>query len=29
MKKIKEIEKMIRTGKMGGRKKETLLGRGQ
>ena len=29
MKKIEEIEKMIRTEEVGGRKKETLLGRGQ
>ena len=29
MKKIEEIEKMIRTGEVGGRRKETLLGRGQ
>ena len=29
MEKIEEIEKMIRTGKVGGRRKETLLGRGQ
>ena len=29
MKKIEEIEKMIRTGKVGGRRKETLMGRGQ
>ena len=29
MKKIEEIEKMIRTGEVGGRKKEALLGRGQ
>ena len=29
MEEIEEIEKMIRTGKVGGRKKETLLGRGQ
>ena len=29
MKKIEEIEKMIKTGEVGGRKKETLLGRWQ
>ena len=29
MKKIEEIEKMIRIGEVGGRRKETLLGRGQ
>ena len=29
MEKIEEIEKMIRTGEVRGRKKETLLGRGQ
>ena len=29
MEKIEEIEKMIRTGEVGGRKKETLLGRRQ
>ena len=29
MEKIEDIEKMIRTGEVGGRKKETLLGRGQ
>ena len=29
MKKIEEIERMIRTGEVGGRKKETLLGRRQ
>ena len=29
MEKIEEIEKMIRTREVGGRKKETLLGRGQ
>ena len=29
MKKIEDIEKMIRTGEVGGRKKETLLRRGQ
>ena len=29
MEKIEEIEKMIRTRKVGGRKKEALLGRGQ
>ena len=29
MKNIEEIERMIRTGEVGGRKKETLLGRGQ
>ena len=29
MEKIEEIEKMIRTGEVGGRKKEILLGRGQ
>ena len=29
MEKIEEIEKMIRTGEVGGRRKDTLLGRGQ
>ena len=29
MEKIEEIEKMIRTGEVGGREKETLLRRGQ
>ena len=29
MEKIEEIEKMIRTGEVGGRKKESLLGRRQ
>ena len=29
MEKIKEIKKMIRTGEVGGKKKETLLRRGQ
>ena len=29
MKKIEEIERVIRTGEVGGRIKETLLGRGQ
>ena len=29
MEKIEEIKKMIRTGEVGGRKKKTLLGRGQ
>ena len=29
MEKIEEIERMIRTGEVGGRKKETLLGREQ
>ena len=29
MEKIEDIEKMIRTGEVGGRRKETLLGRGQ
>ena len=29
MEKIEDIEKMIGTGEVGGRKKETLLGRGQ
>ena len=29
MEKIEEIEKMIRTGEVGGRRKDTLLRRGQ
>ena len=29
MEEIEEIDKMIRTGEVGGKKKETLLGRGQ
>ena len=29
MEKIEEVEKMIRTGEVGGRRKETLIGRGQ
>ena len=29
MQKIEDIDKMIRTGEVGGRKKEILLGRGQ
>ena len=29
MEEIEDIEKMIRTGEVGGRKKETLLRRGQ